>query len=207
MAYATRTGTRRNRAALYAAGWGFFLTPDANTLGDWPGCYAVDNGAWKAYQQGLEWQADPFVRLVQRLGAGADFVVAPDIVAGGHASLRLSLSWLPRLLDQCERVLLPVQDGMTPAHVLPHLSRRVGVFVGGSTEWKLANLRSFCAAAVSVGAWAHVGRVNSVKRIRACLAAGASSFDGTSASRYAKTLPPLDAARRQITAFEVLDDV
>ncbi len=206
-AYATRTGTRRNRAALHAAGWGFFLTPDANTLGDWVGPYAVDNGAWKAYNQGTEWQEGPFISLVARLGGGADFVVAPDIVEGGAESLALSLAWLPRLLEQCDRVLLPVQDGMIPADVVPHLSARVGLFVGGSTEWKLANLRRFCAPAVRLGAWAHVGRVNSVRRIRACLAAGASSFDGTSVSRYAKTLPPLDAARRQITAFGVLDDV
>lgn len=32
---------------------------------------------------------------------------------------------------------------------------------------------------------------------RQCVAAGADSFDGSSASRFATTLPLLDAARRQ----------
>lgn len=40
----------------------------------------------------------------------------------------------------------------------------------------------------------HVGRVNSARRIATCSAAGASSFDGTSVTRFAKTLPRLDAA-------------
>jgi len=207
IAYATRTGTRRNRKAMFAAGWGFFLTPDAHSLGDWKGRIAVDNGAWSAYQKGEDWSPDRFVPLVERYGAASDFVVAPDIVAGGAASLALSLIWLARLLETCPRVLIPVQDGMVPADVEEYLDERVGVFVGGSTDWKLGAMRSFCALAARRGAWSHVGRVNSVRRINLCLSSRATSFDGTSVSRYAKTLPPLDAARRQSTFFERFDDV
>lgn len=207
IAYATRTGTRRNRAAMSAAGWGFFLTPDAHSLGDWRGRIALDNGAWGAFQQDVEWIPARFKALVDRYGRDADFVVAPDIIAGGAASLARSLLWLPRLLDCVDRVLIPVQDGMVPQDVSQHLGARVGLFVGGSTDWKLDNLRTFCELATGCGAWSHVGRVNSVTRINMCLSAGATSFDGTSASRYAKTLPPLDAARRQHTMFKELDNV
>lgn len=210
IAYATRTGTRRNRKAMYAAGWGFFLTPEVgrdNHLGDWKGRYALDNGAWKAYQHGTDWDMDTFVALVERYGRGSDFVAAPDIVAGGPASLVLSLLWLPRLLKMCPRVLIPVQDGMVPADVSKHLSPRVGLFVGGSTEWKLGAMGAFCRLACDLGAWSHVGRVNSVRRINLCLSCRATSFDGTSVSRYAKTLPPLDAARRQCTLFDGFDNV
>jgi len=42
----------------------------------------------------------------------------------------------------------------------------------------------------------HVGRVNTQQRVRMCLAAGVTSFDGTSASRYQVTLRDLDMARR-----------
>tara|TARA_B100000530_G_C15897989_1_gene464222 strand:+ start:219 stop:839 length:621 start_codon:yes stop_codon:yes gene_type:complete len=205
MAYATRTGTKRNRRALMAAGWGFFLTPAAKWLGDWAGPYAIDNGAWSAHTQGVEWQPEPFEALVSNHAAGADFIVAPDIVAGGAQSLARSVEWLPKLLAVTQRVLIPVQDGMTCADVAPYLSPRVGLFVGGSTDWKLRNLRSLCEFARIHGAWAHVGRVNSVKRIGACLSAGATSFDGTAASRYVKELPRLDAARRQVTMFRGLD--
>lgn len=207
IAYATRTGTRRNRRAMFAAGWGFFLTPDAHSLGDWKGRIAVDNGAWSAYQKGEEWSPDRFTPLVDRYGAKSDFVVAPDIVAGGVESLGLSLEWLPRLLRTCPRVLIPVQDGMVPADVEGYLDERVGVFVGGTTDWKLGAMRSFCQLALRRGAWSHIGRVNSVRRINLCLSCRAGSFDGTSVSRYAKTLPKLDAARRQSTLFERFDNV
>lgn len=189
------------------AGWGFFLTPDAHSLGDWSGRIALDNGAWGSFQRGEPWSSSRFVPLVERYGAKADFVVAPDIVAGGRDSLAMSLLWLPRLLDRVERVLIPVQDGMVPMDVAGYLGGRVGIFVGGTTEWKLDNLHDFCRLATSRGAWSHVGRVNSVLRINKCLSAGATSFDGTSASRYAKTLPKLDAARRQSTFFERFDNV
>ena len=192
---------------MFAAGWGFFLTPDAHSLGDWRGRIALDNGAWSAHQSGEEWSPERFIPLVKRYGFKSDFVVSPDIVAGGAESLSRSLEWLPRLLPLCPRVLIPVQDGMTPSDVEEHLDERVGVFVGGSTDWKLGAMRDFCEVAARQGAWSHVGRVNSVRRINLCLSSRATSFDGTSVSRYAKTLPPLDAARRQSTFFERFDNV
>ena len=192
---------------MFSAGWGFFLTPDANSLGDWKGPIALDNGAWSAYQKGEPWSPDRFIPLVERYGEASDFVVSPDIVAGGLPSLKRSLDWLPRLLSKCPRVLIPVQDGMSPKDVEDYLSDRVGVFVGGSTDWKLGAMRSFCEAATRRGAWSHVGRVNSVRRINLCLSSCATSFDGTSVSRYVKTLPSLDAARRQSTLFDRFDNV
>ena len=206
MAYATRTGTRRNRRVMALAGWGVFLTPDANSLGDWVGPIALDNGAWGSYQRGEEWCRRSFESLLANHADRADFVVAPDIVAGGRESLTRSVEWLPSLLSTTERVLIPVQDGMAPGDLGGLLGDRVGVFVGGTTEWKLRNIRPFCDAATEAGAWSHVGRVNSVTRINVCLSAGATSFDGTSASRYAKTLPKLDAARRQHTMFRRFEE-
>jgi hypothetical protein len=197
IAYASRTGTRRNLDALREAGWRLLVS--ATGVQRTEGFrYALDNGAWTAHQQGSPFDVAAFVRAVDALGAGADFVVAPDIVAGGHESLRMSLAWLPRLLDQAPRVLLAVQDGMTPGDVSPHIGGRVGVAVGGSTEWKEATARAWGALAREHGAWCHVLRVNTVRRIRLCQDAGASSFDGSSVSRFACNLPRLDAAVRQL---------
>jgi hypothetical protein len=134
-------------------------------------------------------------------GAAADWVVAPDIVAGGPASLDLSLSWLDRCLSACPRVLLAVQDGLTPIDVSPFLGARVGLFVGGSTDWKIATMRQWGALGRDRGCWVHVGRVNTARRINYCHDAGVTSFDGTSASRFAVSLPPLDNARRQCHLF------
>ncbi len=133
---------------------------------------------------------------------GATFIVVPDIVAGGPDSLSFSLSWLPRL-DGVSPLLLAVQDGMTPCEVAPHLSGRhrkfSGLFVGGTTEWKEDSLPVWGEVCHHYGAYLHVGRVNSARRIRLCHLAGADSFDGTSVSMYAVNIHHLDRARNQPT--------
>lgn len=107
LAYATHTGSRKNRAAVAEFGWRWFMTPTNNGDGYKP--YALDNGAWGAFRNGIPFDETAFLKLVTRFWEGADFIVAPDIVEGGLASLDLSLSWLERLPPVLR--LIPVQDG------------------------------------------------------------------------------------------------
>lgn len=195
MPYASRTGTRRNLKALRDAGWRLMVSA-RGSLRHEGFAYALDNGAWTAFQKGEPFDGPRFERAFARLGAGADFVVAPDIVAGGLRSLEFSEKWLPRL-DAASRVLVAVQDGMQPRDVQGLLSQRVGVFIGGTTEWKEQTMRQWGELARKHDAYLHVGRVNSRRRIRLCHEAGVDSFDGTSVTRYAVTLPGLDAEARQ----------
>ena len=83
----------------------------------------------------------------------------------------------------------------------PHIDQRVGVFISGSTEWKLNTMCRWGALTKEKNAYLHVGRVNTVRRIRRCQQAGADSFDGTSVTRFICNLPKLDAARRQTTIW------
>jgi hypothetical protein len=200
IAYASRTGTRRNLAALRAAGWRLLVSAGSRLRTEGFG-YALDNGAWSCHQRGCPFDERAFERAVERLGADADWIVLPDIVAGGHASLRYSLAWLPRLEGLRRPLLLAVQDGMAPADVAPLFGSGLGIFVGGSTPWKLATALTWGRLARARGCWCHVGRVNTARRIRLCAAAGADSFDGSSASRFALSLPLLDKARRQPDLF------
>jgi len=167
--------------------------------------YCYENGAWTAHQQGREFDAAKFRKGLHKLGADADFTVVPDIVGAGLESLAFSLSWLDEVLASSPRALLPVQDGVDLADVEPHLSDRVGIFVGGNprTNWKERTLPMWAKACRDIGTWCHVGRVNTQRRIHLCAAAGATSFDGTSATRWAKSLPILQRAVAQ-TSF-VLD--
>jgi hypothetical protein len=194
---ATGTGTKRNLAAMTGAGWGLLLTPDRPEMRPGFSCYAIDNGAWGCHQRGVEWEPSKWLALVDRWGAGAEWAVLPDVVMGGTASLARSVGWLPQVVGKCPRWLIAVQDGMTDADLAPHLSPSVGVFVGGSTEWKEQSLPMWGRACRAAGAWLHVGRVNSARRIRLCAMAGADSIDGTSGTRFAKTVPKLDFAVRQ----------
>jgi hypothetical protein len=86
------------------------------------------------------------------------------------------------------------------------LSPAIGIFVGGTTQWKEATAGAWGSVARRRNCYLHVGRFNSVRRIRICAAAGANSIDGTGASRYALSLPPLDAASRQVGLFSAARD-
>jgi len=197
--YASMTGTRRNLAALRARGWRVLLSPVNKGTSPQDFKYALDNGAWSYYQQGVAFDEKAFVKILERRGAHADWVVVPDIVQGGRASWDLTLRWLPRVLDHASRALLAVQDGFDEREVEALIGPRVGIFVGGSTGWKLATTHTWARVGRARDAWVHVGRVNTARRIALCADAGVSSFDGTSATRYSKTLSLLDAAVRQQT--------
>lgn len=195
--YASNTGTKRNLEALRFHGWRLLLTPDNPTPRPHLK-HGIDNGAWWAHRNAKPFREAPFESLVERHGASSDFVVIPDIVAGGMDSLNFSLKWIPRLLH-LKKILLPVQDGMDIFSVVDVLHRfsNVGIFLGGSTEWKLKTMFQWGVVAATVKRHYHVGRVNTMRRIRLAAEAGADSFDGTSATMFSCTLPMLEAARQQ----------
>ena len=104
-------------------------------------------------------------------------MVLPDIVGGGLDSLALSVSWIPKLRT-LKNLLLPLQDGMDAEAVGSVLRehRNVGLFLGGTTEFKLREIYAWGMVAASWRRWYHVGRVNTARRIRLCAEAGATSF-------------------------------
>jgi hypothetical protein len=204
VSYASRTGTKQNLAALREAGWRLLVSP-TGVLRTEDFRYCLDNGAWTAFQQGRPFDERAFGRAIDLLGEGSDFFILPDIVAGGMRSLEFSLKWKERLSGIPTLTLLAVQDGMEPDDVREYLNPACGIFLGGSTEWKLATANAWGVLARRRNCYYHIGRVNSAKRIHLCAAAGAHSFDGTSATRFSKTLPRLDAAldhaERQVDFF------
>ena len=210
IAYASRTGSARNLDALRNAGWRLLVSAKGVHRNEgFP--YAIDNGAWTAHTQGQPFDAEAFIKVVNYLGADADFVVAPDVVCGGPGSLALSLQWLPWLRDRTARVLLPVQDGMEDADISPFLSPTVGIFIGGSTipplVWKESTAQRWARLAREHGAHCHMGRVNTRRRITICALAGVDSFDGSNLSKYSKNAPLLDGARRQTSFLPMVSHV
>lgn len=199
IAYASRTGTRRNLDALREAGWRLFVSPVCPRTEGFR--YALDNGAWPAFTAKKSLDIERFLRMLRKLGPEADFVISPDIVCGGAESLALSLQWLDDCLRSCQRVLIAVQNGMVARDVERYLDNRVGVFVGGDTPWKLSTMGEWASLARSRGAWCHVGRVNSPTRIRLCKIAGADSFDGSKCSRFSIEIPSMQAALAQGVLF------
>lgn len=199
--YASRTGTRRNLDALRKAGWGLLVS----RAGVWrtEGFTRIcgDNGAWADYQAGRPFDGNAYERFLDWLAAQtvvADWLVLPDIVAGGMASLDLSMRYANRCLSVSPLALIAVQNGMEPEDIAPLVGPTIGVFLGGTTEWKLARMLEWGRFCADRSIYYHVARVNTIKRMSLAIAAGAASVDGSSATRYAVTLPKLRGAALQL---------
>lgn len=208
MLYASRTGTHRNLDRLRQHGWGLLVSrAGAWRTEDFPH-WIADNGAWSDYQRGRPFDEVAFEKFLRWIEAQApqalpDWICLPDVVAGGAASLSLSTRYLNRCLSVAPMVLVAVQDGMEAADLEGIVGPNVGIFLGGSTPWKLANMAVWGRFCAQRGLHYHVARVNSIKRMSLAIAAGASSVDGSSASRFACTTPMLTYAARQTDLFAV----
>ena len=206
--YCSATGTRTTREKILEYGWNVLWTASGHnwdSLPIIPG-YAIDNGAWSSYLSGREWSESDFLRCLnfsrefsKGTGHSPLWCVLPDIVAGGLRSLDFSLRWINTVKDYSRIMLIAVQDGMRPEDVERYLGPEIGIFLGGSTEWKLKNMMEFGELAKSKDAYYHVARCNSQKRIHHAAAAGADSFDGTSVCRFPCTIKNLDRAIQQMT--------
>lgn len=148
--------------------------------------YAADNGAFYSWTRKVKWDRDRFLKMIDRVqtfAAPPDFAVCPDIVAGGEKSLEFSLSWIGKLPAEWSWYLA-VQDGMTPCGVLAVIDRFAGIFVGGTSEWKMTSLPQWALMAKQEKKMLHVGRVNSLARaFYAAKVCKADSFDGTNWNR------------------------
>lgn len=171
------SGSERNSAGYSANEIGQLLVPgDGNTVQE-DRVWAIDNGAFS----GLD--AHLFLTKLRRLQnvPGCRFLAVPDSV-GNHLRT-LESFWHWESLLRGWPLAFVLQDGCTVGDV--PWSHIAAVFVGGSTEFKLGHEAADCVRfAKACGRWVHWGRVNTLRRIRHCLAIGGDSFDGSRFSRF-----------------------
>jgi len=127
---------------------------------------------------GVRWMRDQW-RIRDR-GLRPDFVVVPDVVAGGEDSLEFSARERPFVAPDAPAYLV-VQDGMTTERVGQWLIEQPdpyhGIFVGGTLEWKLATSAAWVTFAHECGMKCHIGRCGPPDRVRWAHAIGADSID------------------------------
>lgn len=155
-----------------------------------------DSGAYRNWRAGrpfnvCRWDRD--MRWMLYRGIRPDFVIVPDIVAGGLASLSFSAFWRNAVPAEFP-AYLAVQDGMTAADVVPHLTMYHGLFVGGSLRWKLETSASWVQLAHAHGLRCHVGRVGPAHRVRWARSLGADSIDSSLPLRHREHLTGFVAA-------------
>lgn len=170
-------------------------------------------GGRMAYDNGCFTKGDSFdleAYLARLAGIVAEgnvplFATAPDVVGDHVATVRRSVPVLERIRALGVPVAFVAQDGM-------ELDTRVRwdafdvLFIGGSTEWKLGPAAAgLVAEAKRRGKHVHMGRVNSLKRLRYAEAIGCDTADGTyvarggekNAAKVLEWLDALDADARQ----------
>jgi hypothetical protein len=189
-------------------GVGYILTPNMGNRPDLSKTlWAADTGCFTtttpfSLPRYLHWLED----LSRYLG-NCLFATAPDRVGDWEETWKLSAPVLPILREIGYRAALVAQDGLRH----PEWDTFDALFVGGTTKWKLSeDAYALVVEAKKRGKWAHMGRVNSYRRLRAAAISGYDSADGTFVKfgpdqNIPKVLSWLNALTTQ-PSFRFLDD-
>jgi len=138
--------------------------------------YALDNGAWGAHLNGRKWNEAEWRALLTwaaMSGIRPLWCVVPDVVANRELTIERWSLFAPAVRAFGWRPAFAVQDGMTFDDVP---DAECVLFLGGSTPWKLAAIKPWCAR---FPGRVHVARVNTWDRLVLCWRSGAISVDGT----------------------------
>lgn len=109
------------------------------------------------------------------------FAVVPDVPYRGEESLALSMTHLPVLHSMFPKTpwAIAVQDGMNTPEARQEILAFDWIFVGGSTDWKIATGEDWCQFGHSHGKKVHIARVNTTQRLRQVQDWNADSADGS----------------------------
>lgn len=168
--------------------------------------WAADNGCFKGFDQ------KRYERMLEKIAdavrdkrcTAPAFVTLPDKVADYAETIRLWGVWHRRLAEFGLNRAFVLQDGAERVRCPIPWEYIEAIFLGGTTEFKLGE---FCRSAVKtakfIGEWAHMGRVNSPKRLDYAKAIGCDSCDGSGMGIYRnRDLPKMLCSLRQQHLFE-----
>lgn len=184
--YSGETRSSDLRPRLVRFGIGLVLTRGRVGKADlaaWNFNYIYDNLAFGDWRAGRPFDERTFSSDVEILSSYPDnqkprHLTLPDRVAGGLDSLRLSLSWLPRIVEKGLRAALVVQDGMAVDDI-PWAEPFDVLFVGGTKGWKIETMATWARAAHETGRDCHVGRIGSARRVGDARTAEVDSIDSS----------------------------
>lgn len=138
--------------------------------------WAADNGRFSAPENYTD--AGYLAWLAKKPSDRCLFATAPDVVGDAAATLALSSPMFGPIRATGYRVALVAQDGLE--HLVVPWDAFDVLFIGGTTAWKLGEpCRLIVAEAKRRGMWVHMGRVNSLRRMRYAESIGCDSADGT----------------------------
>lgn len=151
---------------------GQMVTPNSGNRLE-PGVdWALDNGCFNAKWRHADWIAtlERYVNAPRCL-----FAVVPDEVGNAERTDEMWVEHVDTVRSFGYRPAYVTQNGCTG---IPDDAE--AVFAGGDDAWKLGDDNAaLVAEAKRRGLWAHMGRVNSLRRLRFAAFHGYDSVDGT----------------------------
>jgi hypothetical protein len=160
---------------------GQMLTPKAgNRLVD-GATFALDNGIVRLVESrpvtDPDWSETRWLAMLDRYEGEPSclFAVVPDVVGDAQATNQRWARHHGAALNRGYRACYVLQNG---CHSVPVSAG--AVFIGGDDGFKLgAEARALVAEARARRLWVHMGRVNSLRRLRYAHQIGCDSVDGT----------------------------
>lgn len=154
---------------------GFIMTPDMGNGIPSDAVVAADNACFNNPDKYSDERYEAFLSEMPR--DRTLFATAPDVLRNHEATVARSTPMLRRLRVLGFKPAFVAQDGWdektTPWDEFDVL------FIGGSTEFKFRGGRDAVQAAHRYNKTVHMGRVNSLDRLRAAASIGCDSADGT----------------------------
>jgi len=165
---------------------GKLKTPqDGNSLPN-NGIWAADNAAYS------NWDETKFKQLLNKIYAHHNkpvFVACPDVVGNAKKTLCCFEEWEPYIHELRLNVALVLQNGQEGIGIPWHLIE--AIFIGGDDEFKLGGwVKYIVPVAKERGKWVHMGRVNSLCRVKYAYDIGCNSIDGSQFSMFSDTYLP-----------------
>lgn len=147
--------------------------------------WAADNDGFGGFGRA---QAVRYEVMCERIAGrdGLRWVTSPDVVGDHAATLELFGQYQPCLAEWGLPAAFVLQNGVTPEAV--PWEDCAAVFIGGDDAFKLGpEARACVAEAHHRGHQVHMGRVNSLRRMRYAAELRCHSVDGTKFSRWRGT--------------------
>jgi hypothetical protein len=177
--YLAPPSTSAIRAAMRRGELGAILNPASGNKLPNGALFGADNAVFggkypgdKAY---LEWLG----RLAPH-SERALWATAPDIVGDHFCTYARSRDMLPKIREFGFPAAFVAQDGMEFDHHMGMWEEWDVLFIGGTTAWKMSQAAVDLAIfAIGLGKCVHLGRCNSLERLRYAQYIGATTADGT----------------------------
>jgi hypothetical protein len=179
------SGVTRRAAYAQNPALGLLLSP-SGWRRPWCELWACDNDVFSHRTDAGWWRREGETRWLKMLDKLTQlppplWCILPDVVGNWDETIERAHFYRSEVEGRGLRVALALQDGCIWKEAFDFAP--FCVFVGGSTEWKWANV----ARVISIfqnKSWVHVGRVNGERRIRQVRKMGADSADGTGLCRF-----------------------